>query len=78
LGEDELNIDWSMGAKLFIGAARNGAFSQAPDLEAELGHCVSLIRSWPRDVAFSLHTQNPVLGKTVLGRDDIALLPEPG
>ena len=76
-GEDVLRVDWSMGARLFIGAARNGALSKDPDLQADLATCVRLIRDWPADVVFSLETENPVLGKLVLGRGDVALLPVP-
>jgi hypothetical protein len=72
-----LRVNWSMGAKLYIGAAPESAASQEPDMESELGRCVTLIRRWPPDVVFSLHTQSPVTGKLVLGRDDVALLPEP-
>ena len=72
-----MRVDWSMGAKLFIGAARDGALSKQPDLESDLATCVRLIRDWPDDVVFSLETQTPVLGKLTLGRADIALLPEP-
>jgi hypothetical protein len=45
-------------------------------VEADLATCVRLIRGWPLDVAFCLETRNPVMGKVVLGRDDVALLPE--
>jgi hypothetical protein len=72
-----LRVDWSMGARLFIGAARNGALSREPDVAADLGTCVRLIRDWPPDVVFCLETQNPAMGKVVLGRDDVALLPDP-
>jgi hypothetical protein len=71
-----LRVEWSMGAKLFIGAARDGALSKQPDLEADLASCVRLIRDWPADVVFCLKTHSPVMGEIVLGRSDIALLPE--
>jgi hypothetical protein len=77
LGEDVLRVDWSVSARLFIGAARNGALSKEPDVEADLATCVRLIRDWPPDIVFCLETQNPVMGKVVLGREDVALLPEP-
>jgi hypothetical protein len=66
-----------MGAKLFIGAARDGALSKQPDLEADLATCVRLIRDWPDWVVFCLETENPVMGKIVLRRDEVALLPAP-
>jgi len=69
-------MDWSIGAKLFIGAARSGALSAQPDLEADLATCVRLIRDWPADVVFCLEAESPVIGKIILGRADIALLPE--
>jgi hypothetical protein len=72
-----LRVEWSMGAKLFIGAARDGARSKQPDLEADLATCVRLIRDWPDDVVFCLEAESPVMGKIVLRRDEIALLPEP-
>ena len=72
-----LCVEWSMGAKLFIGAARDGALSKQPDLEADLATCVRLIRDWPDDVVFCLETENSVMGKIVLRCDEIALLPEP-
>ncbi len=65
---------WSMGAKLFIGAARDGALSKQPDLEADLASCARLIRDWPDDVVFCLEAESPVMGKIILGRSDIALL----
>lgn len=68
-----MRVEWSMGAKLFIGAARDGAHSKQPDLEADLATCVRLIRDWPEDVVFCLETENPVMGKIVLRRDEIAL-----
>jgi len=72
-----LRVEWSMGAKLFIGAARDGALSKQPDLEADLATCVRLIRDWPDGVVFCLETENPVMGKIVLRRDEVALLPAP-
>ncbi len=72
-----MRVEWSMGAKLFIGAARDGALSKQPDLEADLASCVRLIRDWSNDVVFFLETENPVMGKIVLRRDEIVLLPEP-
>jgi hypothetical protein len=68
-------MEWSMGAKLFIGVARDGVLSKQPDLEADLATCVRLIRDWPDDVMFCLETESAVMGKIVLRRDDIALLP---
>jgi hypothetical protein len=46
-----LRVDWSIGTKLFIGAARNGALSKEADVAADLGTCVRLIRDWPPDIA---------------------------
>jgi hypothetical protein len=40
-----------MGAKLLIGAARNGALSKEPDVAADLRTWVRPIRDWPPDVA---------------------------
>lgn len=51
LGEDVLN--WSMGARLFIGATRNSALSRRPGMEADLCACVRLIR----DVALLLEPE---------------------
>ena len=54
-----LCVEWSMGAKLFIGAARDGALSEQPDLETDLATCVRLIRAWPMMWCFAWKPRIP-------------------
>ena len=52
-------------------------FRNSPIWKRTWRPCVRLIRDWPGDVVFCLETKNSVMGKIVLRRDEIALLPEP-
>ena len=42
LGEDLLRVNWSMGAKPYIGAAPDRAASQKPDMESGPGRAALL------------------------------------
>ena len=70
-----MTIDWSMGARLFIAPVRGNRTSEEPDLVADLLTCVRMARAWPPDVVFTLHTDSPVLGKTIFDREGLKTLP---
>lgn len=72
-----MDIDWAMPAKLFIASARGGQSSPEPDYAADLKACVTMAQGWPPGGNYTLHTAQPVTGKTVLTRADVDRLPAP-
>lgn len=72
-----MDIDWNAPARLFIASARGGQASKEPDYAADLKACVEMAKGWPAGVAYALHTDKPVAGKTVLTKADVEKLPDP-
>jgi hypothetical protein len=70
-----MRINWDTRTKLYI--APSTTRQTSPDLEASLRVCVTMAKAWPSEVVYELHTDEPVLEKTVLVPADVARLPSP-
>lgn len=72
-----MTINWGMGARLHIKSVRSGKTSDKPDFESDLLTCVEIAKAWPPDVSYTLHTDEVIMGKTILMRSDVEKLALP-